>query len=253
MWKLSERSSVGVSDWLTGVVSAAPSIIQPPQKTSFLVQRMDTKAGLDHDVVAADLKSACMKLLTGHGDAPNKSALAESDGIMAVAVHRAFAGLTPREASDPDLWAWFSVFSVPGYVRWRWPTTSLPALAGRMAGSIRRNALARLWWWAEVTLDPSVDESNPKARYAVTLNVEDRQDLILWCGDCAFAGKREIVHSLDAIQRDHSLGSRSQQLLCRYVNRMLRTVCVDALPDKEAIRAACDRAYTIGKQQQAGH
>jgi len=249
IWKLSERSAVGASPWLTEVMKAAPSGIQTPPKGAFRVQRMDTKAGLDYDVIAASLKAACLKQLEAHGDIPDKKKRTESDGVMAVAVHRAFAGLTSREASDPGLWAWFTVFAVPGYVRWRWPTVSPGALAGRIAGNIRRNALARLWWWAEVTHDPAKDEDNPAVRYAITRNVTDRQDLILWCGDCAFAGKREIVKSLDAIQTDNALGSKSQQLLCRYVNRMLRTVCIDALPDENAVQDACERAYNIGRQQ----
>ncbi len=244
--KLSECSAVWTSPWLTEVIKTAAPGIQAPPKGTFRVQRMDTLAGLDYDVIAASLKAAYLEQMRAYGDIPDKNKRTESDGVMAVDVHRAFAGLTSREACDPGLWAWFTVFAVPGYVHWRWPTGSLPALAGRMAGNIRRNALARLWWWAEVTHDPE-KEIDDQDRYKTTLVTEGRSDFILYVGDCAFSGNRDLLHHLSNLQQTEAKGSKEQQRLCRAVNRIARVICLDSLDVDLQMRMLCERAYQISQ------
>ena len=81
----------------------------------------------------------------------------------------------------------------------------------RIAGNIRRNALARLWWWAEVTHD---DERDPQdsQRYELTRQTKDRSDLILWLGDCAFSGSKPAARRLCHLQR--TIKRTAHRLLC---------------------------------------
>ena len=72
------------------------------------------------------------------------------DAAMAIAVRKSLA-LTPREATDKRIWWWLTVRDVPEIVRARWATGEpLRLSAERMLGPLNRNALARLWWGAQM-------------------------------------------------------------------------------------------------------
>lgn len=81
-----------------------------------------------------------------------------SDFANAVAIHQALI-LTPREASNPMLWARLSHVEMWDYMRSRWDaTTKGPGFVQTRYFVIRnnsrilmRNGLARLWWAAHLT------------------------------------------------------------------------------------------------------
>jgi len=75
----------------------------------------------------------------------------DSDAWLAPRVH-ATLRLTRREAADMELWSYLAMIEFPEYVRWRWGT---PAPLGRFVGSETNQALARLWWGAELTRNGS--------------------------------------------------------------------------------------------------
>lgn len=82
-----------------------------------------------------------------------------SDRWLAPRLHAALR-LTRFEAADRGLWAWLAVALFPEYIRWRWrgrrgAEGEEPAgpPAKRFVGSERDNALARLWWGAELFRD----------------------------------------------------------------------------------------------------
>jgi hypothetical protein len=76
------------------------------------------------------------------------------DSSMAIAVHDGLA-LTPREATDRNLWWWLSMRRYPLIVRKRWQSSASDGTETvtreRMLGPTNRNAFARLWWGAEMT------------------------------------------------------------------------------------------------------
>src|SRR4051794_29168333 len=76
-------------------------------------------------------------------DAPKGSAW---DSWLAPRVHAALR-LSPREAADPAIWRWLALYAFPDYVRKRWPNPT----ADRFVGPINKQAIARLWWGAEMT------------------------------------------------------------------------------------------------------
>lgn len=75
------------------------------------------------------------------------------DAAMAIAV-RAALPLSGREAADRNLWWWLTVRRYPRIVRCRWGKIDEDNIASlsreRMLGQVNRNALARLWWGAEM-------------------------------------------------------------------------------------------------------
>jgi hypothetical protein len=165
---------------------------------------------------------------------------------MAIAVHKAFDGLTLREASDPDFWAYIACFGCAHYVRWRWETDKPAALWTRYAGNIRRNAVSRLWWWAEITCDLCKPLEDPH-RYEITRNVRGRQSLMLWYVDCAFSGHPLVAHRLAALQEDRALNDTAQKDLCRTVNRLARVVCLDSISSQAQSDSLCERAHSISR------
>jgi hypothetical protein len=171
----------------------------------------------------------------------NKDAT-ESDGVLAAELHKLLHGLTLREARDPRLWAYLAVFGAPKYVRWRWPDK----VGIRYSGTIRRNALARLWWWAELTHDQDVDLDEPE-RYRGTLHTARRSDFVLYVGDCAFSGSRELLRHLSDVQLKQAKTSKHQQKFCRAVNRLARVTCLDSLAGSNERQAFCNRALTVSE------
>lgn len=82
-----------------------------------------------------------------------------SDRWLAPRLHAALR-LTRSEAADRGLWAWLAIAQHPDYVRWRWRgrrgadgEDPAGAPVKRFVGSDRDNALARLWWGAELFRD----------------------------------------------------------------------------------------------------
>jgi hypothetical protein len=239
MHRISKLKRLRESEWLADLVNVEPSDVKPPEDdecNEWGIQNIGIGAKNNVEIVASGLRSLVGEFWKNNTD---KS---ESDGKLAARLHGLLDGVDPREAADAGLWAYLAAFACPGYVRWRWDKS----MQLRMAGSIRRNALARLWWWAEVTHDSSYDVTDHR-RYAITKQTKGRADLVLWMGDCAFAGNRAIARRLCELQTEKKLGSSAQQDLCRTMNRILKMQCLDALPDA-SIRDACDRALQISSK-----
>ncbi|MEZ5343757.1 MAG: DUF6339 family protein [Acidimicrobiales bacterium] len=83
----------------------------------------------------------------------------EADMWLAPRLHFALR-LTRREAARRDLWRWFGCVFAPDYVRWRWGSpdgsfsgVNSAATNDRFVGPDYKQALARLWWMAELFRD----------------------------------------------------------------------------------------------------
>lgn len=78
----------------------------------------------------------------------------KSDAWLAPRVH-ATLRLTRREAADKRIWNYLAIAAFPDYVRWRWykneETPDKPVPLDRFMGEDSKNAIARLWWAAELT------------------------------------------------------------------------------------------------------
>ena len=81
----------------------------------------------------------------------------QSDGVIAEMLHKQFP-ISRRQAAHTALWHYCSLFEFMDYVKWRWQKTETGKLnKDRFLGAWRRNALGRLWWWAEISQDKSLE------------------------------------------------------------------------------------------------
>jgi len=238
--KLTQRARLQNSEWLRQIKEQDWNTIQKPFPEGFGIQPTDLTQPIDGDSAARRVRDQFYALVE------REVQPVPSDEVMACAVHRILDGITYREASDPEIWAYLVTFGCPEYPRWRWPQPNAD-LKNRYAGSIRRNAFAALWWWEEVSHNPEKQLDDP-ARYAETRIIEGRTSFVLYCIDCAFAGHRLLVHNLSQLQQRQRLSDRASYKLCRSVNRMARTVCVDSLGIQAEIASFGQRAHDLSAQ-----
>ncbi len=151
MHRITNRKALRASEWLAAVTANSSPPVVPPSRETLKTQQFDTLTQLNGALVAQQISDAFDPIAVAGGPTPTRGFRTNSDGEMAAIIHDRLTGLTAREACDADMWAWFACCGCPDYVRWRWDTDNPDALWTRYAGNIRRNALARLWWWAEIT------------------------------------------------------------------------------------------------------
>jgi hypothetical protein len=244
MFRFADRKRLQKHEWLIDTAGYSWEQVNAPSGQGLRVQQFDIDAKLDAGLVVQGIKDAFERVLIAIGSSPTRTERVGSDGEMAVSLHKALTGLTRREASDPDFWAYLCCFGCPQYVRWRWTTNKPGAMWARYAGNIRRNALARLWWWAEVTHD-SAKATRDASRYAITRDVQNRQSLMLYFGDCAFSGHRPLAKALCNLQAEQSVNDDDQKKLCRSVNRLARVVCLDGVNDAPSATKICEKAFAL--------
>jgi hypothetical protein len=244
MFRFTDRKRLQTHEWVINTTGGSWELVSAPSGQGLRIQQFDIDARLDAGLVVQGIKDAFERVLITTGRSPLRTERVGSDGEMAASLHKTLTGLTRREASDPDLWAYLCCFGCPQYVRWRWTTNKPSAMWVRYAGNIRRNALARLWWWAEVTHDSSKATSDAR-RYVITRDVQNRQSLMLYFGDCAFSGHPLLARVLCNLQADQSVNDDDQKKLCRSVNRLARVVCLDGVNSVSRATKIGEKAFSL--------
>jgi hypothetical protein len=164
----------------------------------------------------------------------------ESDRWLGPRVHAALR-LTRREAADKRLWSYLTVVEFPGYVRWRWqePDNHEDVVpVDRFLGEDSRNAVARLWWAAELTRNgkdygPTV-KALANSRFAVSWQHLDA----LHHRPAALA----VVEFLDQFGGEGATDPQGQAM-AKAFNLALRTLVLDALCDNAATDAQALREW----------
>src|SRR6266436_2188512 len=141
MFRFLDRELVEKHGWLINTAGCSWEKVSALSRQALRIQQFDIDAKLDAGLVVQGIKDAFERVLITTGSSPSRTERVGSDGEMAVSLHKTLTGLTRREASDPDLWAYLCCFGCPQYVRWRWTTNKPNAMWVRYAGNIRRNAL----------------------------------------------------------------------------------------------------------------
>ena len=242
IYKLTNRHRLRNSQWLTDIRSLDWLDVRPPPTEGLGIQSSDLVCRLDGESVAHRIQDKFMGLAN---DGTDRVA---SDGPLAEFIHKTLHGITLREASDPDFWAYLVAFGCPQYIRWRWPQPRAD-LPNRSAGSIRDNAFSSLWWWAQASYDPSKPIDDPD-RYTQTRIVRGRTSFVLYCIDCAFSGHNPLVRELCAIQQRHELNDEGSKKLGRSVNRIAKVVCLDGLQTGADVSRFSTRAHQVSLQLQ---
>jgi hypothetical protein len=139
------------------------------------------------------------------GDPPallNSDGSCKTDADAAVLVHRWLSNLTPVQASDKRLWTWLAHGPFADYVFIRWKSgladSEHPAdrvlerwfFRGRGVATFVRSAIARLWWFAELTRSNDSGEDPYKLTPAL-LRWQDMQQAFL---ERSFGRSRTLLH-----------------------------------------------------------
>ena len=175
------------------------------------------------DLVAAELNKLVSK---------TDSDRFTTDGRMAAFLHRELK-LTLYEASQDEFWHFVAVLKCPNYVAWRWFSPKLNAVPkNRFLGAWYKNALGRLWWWAEYTHNPILE----KEGYSRTIKAAESQEFMRDTIENSLCGNRDLVNSLcDAAfpaSGPRLIGDEIREMVKR-INAMLVTTALDALEAAE--------------------
>lgn len=157
-------------------------------------------------------------------------------------VYSALKHLTPIQASDPRLWAYFTHVSHWDYMRKRWP-------AERYVGTERfrevmneryffltdrsrallRNGMARLWWYGYCTYDQS--RSDP---FELTGAMLKKLDVTQNFAENAFGRNVEVIKTLLSVILERDFYERQPvRDLARYINSIGGVTIIDAIPPTE--------------------
>lgn len=147
------------------------------------------------------------------------------DATLAPALHRALP-LSRREAADDGVWRYLTVIHRPDLVRHRWENRSWATMRTRFWRPGTRpdsNAIARLWWIAELTREGE--------DYSLTTAVLARQPLAtaLFVRDLAHY-RPFTVAFVNAVE---ALAGPEIEATMSAVNRRLSTTAVEALSEGE--------------------
>jgi hypothetical protein len=166
----------------------------------------------------------------------------KSDPWLAPRVH-ATLRLTRREAADKRIWNYLSVVEFPEYVRWRFrdeDKPDVPVPADRFLGEDSKNALARLWWAAELTRNGSDYSPTLKAlansRFATSWQHLD--------GLHHRAAALAVVEFLDDFDGKRTTDYQGQ-VMAKAFNLALRTLTLDALWQNPATDAEAFREWRL--------
>lgn len=131
-----------------------------------------------------------------------------TDSDLALSLHAAMP-LFRRDASSRELWCFLASSVAWRYVAWRWGRPGSSVTATRVGGSLQRNALARLWWMAELAKGRGEDEPASREelqqRLRALLENQDRA-LQLYERPRLFARPRLTPHLLAAAHPESGIG-----------------------------------------------
>lgn len=132
------RFSPGVTKLTREELRANPAVAMQPQP--------DDVEPVKRDGNPIDATSLIALLNTAVAEEADAVA---SDARVAPWVH-ACMRLTRAEAGDPSVWEWLATLPCRDYVLWRWTSKDGVVNPDRWRGPIHKQAIARLWWGAEL-------------------------------------------------------------------------------------------------------
>jgi hypothetical protein len=154
-------------------------------------------------------------------------------------VYSALKHLTPLQASDPRLWAYFSHVTHWQYMRKRWPVERYIGekrfkevmneryfyLSDR-SRALLRNGMARLWWYGYCTYDGS--RSDP---FELTGALLKKLDVAQNFAENAFGRNVDVIKTLLEVVLKHDFYERDPvRDLARYINSIGGVTIIDAIP-----------------------
>ncbi len=166
-----------------------------------------------------------------------------SDAWLAPRVH-ATIRLTRREAGDKRLWNYLTIVAFPDYVRWRFFDASKPeepVPLDRFLGEDSKNALARLWWAAELTRNGNDYSPTMEALTLVRFFVSWQPMDFMHHRPAALAATR----FLKGFNSGKGATAPQSEALSKAFNLTLTTLSLDTLCDNPAVDAESLRDWCV--------
>lgn len=177
---------------------------------------------------------------------------ASSEFEHALKIYEWLGPLSETEARDPRLWAWMSHVPFADFTRARWPIPPDTKGArnsildhwfvrGEGRSSLRRHAIARLWWAVHLTRAPwEQDEAllplHAEDPYIYTRLLLGNQDVFFHTLEREFGSDRRIlVALLEVIRRSSRKPGPLVKWLAKEVNLACRYRELNLLPVEELI------------------
>jgi len=157
-------------------------------------------------------------------------------------VYSALKHLSPLQASDQRLWAYFTHVSHWEYMRSRWPAEQYAGkerfkevmneryffLSDR-SRALLRNGMARLWWYGYCTYDES-----RKDPFELTGALLKKLDVAQNFAENAFGRNVDVIKALLSVVLEHEFYEREPvRDLARYINQIGGVTIIDAIPADE--------------------
>ena len=157
------------------------------------------------------------------------------DANNAKAVFQYLGPMSPVQASDRRLWTYLSLVTFSEYTKERWPL-DVATWASRISdrwvmrnvtrGALVRNSIARLWWAASLTYDPTFrgklsQKSNDPFAFLHTLFL--REDAFLAIVDRDSGMSPDLLSAI----LDH-LAEKSDDIREKYVRELMKEVVLSA-------------------------
>ncbi len=191
------------------------------------------------DLLPSHIDPACPPPILNIAAGP-KAERASTDTENAIALHGWLGRLPRTDARDNRFWTWMAHTLFADYTRQRWPLAVSDEkaassihdhwiLRGQGRGALRRHALSRLWWAAELTYAPWETGSEYETLrcgdpYAFTRILLRNQNTFQQILERRFGGSQRIlIAMLDTLRRfsgpvDDAVAwlGREVNLMCRY-------------------------------------
>jgi hypothetical protein len=152
------------------------------------------------------------------------------DKKLASTVHKEL-DLTRRQASNPEIWNYLSIYERPEFVRYRWNKQDGEKVAknryivrSSSKQSLNRQAFSSLWWVAELTYSEEVG-------YDYTEKVFDSQEFKNWIMGPSYSRKDEVVRAM--LRELHGVQDEKLREILPGLTERTSTYSIDAMNEKE--------------------
>lgn len=182
-------------------------------------------------------------LLRYDGDKPVRH-----DAHNAIALHGWLRALPPVVAADPRLWTCMTHHYFRDYMMVRWPIASTWRVKSRYLvmntqhSGLSHNGIARLWWAAQLTYDPSQDDAYEATRLLFSQQEVMQSVMEVRIGKCA-ALRRAFLRCIGT--HGARLKQRHIQRLTKRLNLFASVALIDALPPSDLERLVDDTAERV--------
>lgn len=196
-------------------------------------------------IVSSGIEIPEIDLLVG-GESTN-------DGPNAVTLHKALKGiLNPVQASDRRVWTAMAHSNFYEYMTKRWPvkeelnennTNGTVTDRYFMARGLLRNGISRLYWFAEMTYDETLEDPYEYTKYLLS-----NQDLMNQVDGQAYCRNKSTLQVVLKTLKEAGKLSESQNR--SFFERLCKrggTIMLDALP-KEALSELCNSTLKSSMQ-----